>query len=163
MVAAFAVSLTFSGIACSSKSDNAGKCPTQETVDGWNKVFDSEDDPLGEIDYAAMQKNFEKVLTEVGSYLPSDLKKELDDVKKLMADYFGILANVDPSNPESISEEQMKQLESFDSSAIEATMEKVKNHFKENCPDISFGESDDDSASGSDAGSSEAETVTTES
>lgn len=156
MAVAFAMTLMFSGAACSSKSDNAGKCPSQSQVDSWQKDMDEFglDDP-SDVDFKKMKDKAGKVLSEMGSYLPKDLRSELDSARKAMLDYFDILAGIDMSDPSSIDEETMNKLENNDFDKYDGTMDKVQDYFKDTCPDIDFGWDDEDSTSAVDTETSD--------
>lgn len=150
--------LAFSGIACSSKSDNAGKCPSQETIDSWGKELNVLDGDIDQVDFKEVKPKMEKVYNEIGSYLTGDLKAEFSEATKSMIKYFELLDGVDFNNPDSISDEKTKELESIDMESIEKTTDQVKEYFKTNCPDVNFSFGDDSSSDGA----SDGDTATTE-
>lgn len=165
VAAAFAVSMSFGMVACSSGSDNAGKCPSQEKVDSWDKEMEAMDGDVTEVNMKEAAPKVKKVFGEIAGYLPSDQQKEFKDATNKVIEYLEFLGSVDINNPESISEDQMKKMESLDPEAAFAVIEKAQETLTAQCPDVKFdfgGDSDSSSDSGDSGADAGGDTATTE-
>lgn len=120
-----------------------GGCPTPQEAQELTDVFGGTGAMGADFDFGELEKSMQDAVAVMRKSLPASLQPDLDIVASTIEEMFGLLSQIDLSNPESITPEQAQKFQEFEtrsqSPEFTTAMDNLTTYFREHCDGLDIG------------------------